>query len=350
MNRATKGVAALAAAALCGAAVAIAVRGTPAPAAPNPPPVGTATVVRTDLASSVLTEGTLGYTTSPPVVNELGGTYTSVLAAGTVVQPGQTLFRVDNQAVVLMSGSTPAWRPFAPGMTDGPDVQELETTLIALGDAHGLFTVASPHYGAAAVAAVQRWQTALGNPATGSLDLGAVVFTPTPVRIAAPTVAPGQPAAPGDMPYQVTTTSRSVAVPLTPNDPTVAVGQHVSIQLPSGATTPGVVTAVGPPPPTSGSSSSGSGSSGTSVLGFDRTDGDPERSRGHRFGWRGSGPGRARRCRACAKSWQYRSPPSSHSPEGATGSRSSRPPANTISSASTPASSPAARCRWSGGR
>ena len=349
MNRATKGVAALAAAALCGAAVAIAVRGTPAPAAPNPPPVGTATVVRTDLASSVLTEGTLGYTTSPPVVNELGGTYTSVLAAGTVVQPGQTLFRVDNQAVVLMSGSTPAWRPFAPGMTDGPDVQELEATLIALGDAHGLFTVASPHYGAAAVAAVQRWQTALGNPATGSLDLGVVVFTPTPVRIAAPTVAPGQPAAPGDMPYQVTTTSRSVAVPLTPNDPTVAVGQHVSIQLPSGATTPGVVTAVGPPPPTSGSSSSGSGSSGSSGPRFDRTDGDPERSRGHRFGWRGSGPGRARRSRACATSWPYRSPPSSHSPEGATGSRSSRPPANTISSASTPASSPAARCRWSAG-
>ena len=265
MNRAAKRVVALAAAAACGAAVTIAVRGTPVPAAPNPPPVGTATVVRTDLASSVLTEGTLGYTASPPVVNGLGGTYTSVLTAGTVVQPGQSLFRVDNRAVVLMSGITPAWRPFAPGMTDGPDVQELEASLIALGDAHGLFTVASPHYGAAAVAAVERWQTALGNPTTGSIDLGAVVFTPTPVRIATPTVAPGQPAEPGDMPYQVTTTSRSVAVPLTPNDPTVAVGQHVSIQLPSGAATPGVVTAVGPPPPSSGSSSGSSGSSGSSV-------------------------------------------------------------------------------------
>jgi hypothetical protein len=265
VNRAAKRVVALAAAAACGAAVTVAVRGTPVPAAPNPPAVGTATVVRTDLASSVLTEGTLGYTASPPVVNELGGTYTSVLAAGTVVQPGQALFRVDNQAVVLMSGSTPAWRPFAPGMTDGPDVQELEASLLALGDAHGLFTVAGPHYGAAAVAAVERWQTALGHPATGSIDLGAVVFTPTPVRIATPTVAPGQPAARGDMPYQVTTTSRSVAVPLTPNDPTVAVGQHVSIQLPSGAATPGVVTAVGPPPPFSGSSSRSSGSSASSA-------------------------------------------------------------------------------------
>ena len=208
MNRAAKGAVALAAAALCGAAVAIAVRGTPAPAAPNPPSVGTADIVRTDLTSSVLTEGTLGYTASPPVVNELGGTYTSVLAPGSVLQPGQTLFRVDNQPVVLMSGSVPAWRPFAPGMADGPDVQELEASLIALGHARGLLTVAGPHYGAAAVAAVERWQTALGEPATGSIDLGSVVFLPTAVRIDTATVAPGQPAAAGDMPYQVTTTTR----------------------------------------------------------------------------------------------------------------------------------------------
>jgi hypothetical protein len=265
VNRAVKGSVALAAAALCGAVVAVAVRGTPAPAAPNPPSVGTAEVVRTDLASSVLTEGTLGYTASPPVVNELGGTYTSVLSAGTVVQPGQTLFRVDNEPVVLMSGSVPAWRPFAPGMADGPDVQELEATLIALGDAHGLFTIAGPHYGAAAVAAVLRWQAALGAPATGSIELGSVVFVPTALRIDAATIAPGQPAAAGDMPYQVTTTWRAVSVPLTPNDPTVAVGQQVSIQLPSGATTPGRVTSVGPPAPTPGPSSSSSSSSGTTT-------------------------------------------------------------------------------------
>jgi hypothetical protein len=265
VNRAAKGAVALAAAALCGAAVAIAVRGTPAPAAPNPPSVGTAEVVRTDLASSVLTEGTLGYTASPPVVNELGGTYTYVLPAGTVLQPGQTLFRVDNEPVVLMSGSVPAWRPFAPGMADGPDVQELEAALIALGDAHGLFAIAGPHYGAGAVAAVERWQSALGEPATGSIELGSVVFIPNAVRIDTATVAPGQPAAAGDMPYQVTTTSRAVSVPLTPNDPTVPVGQQVSIQLPSGATTPGQVTSVGPPPPTSGPSSSSPSSSGSTA-------------------------------------------------------------------------------------
>jgi hypothetical protein len=268
MNRTVRRGVALVAAALCGAAITIAVRGTPAPAAPNPPPVGTATVVRTDLASTVLTQGTLGYTTSPPVVNGLSGTYTSVLAAGTVVQPGQPLYRVDNQPVVLMNGGVPAWRPFAAGMTDGPDVQQLEANLIVLGDAHGLFTQPATRYGPGAVAAVERWQTALGVPATGSVDLGAIVFEPAVVRIDAATVALGQRASVGDLPYQVTTTARSVSVPLTPNDPTVAVGQPVSIELPSGATTPGQVSAVGPPPPTgspSSSSSSGSSSSGSNA-------------------------------------------------------------------------------------
>ena len=225
-----------------------------------PPSVGTAEVVRTDLASSVLAEGTLGYTASPPVVNQLGGTYTSVLAAGTVVQPGQALFTVDDKPVVLLSGGVPAWRPFAPGMTDGPDVQELEATLIAFGDTHDLFTAAGPHYGPAAVAAVERWQMALGEPTTGTIPFGSVVFTPAAVRIDAATIAPGQPASPGDMPYRVTTTTRSVSVPLTPNDPTITVGQQVSVQLPSGATTPGRVTAVGPPPPAAGSTSSSSSS------------------------------------------------------------------------------------------
>jgi hypothetical protein len=266
MNRTIKGGAVVIAAALCGAAVTVAVRGTPAPAAPNPPPVGTATVVQTDLASTVLTQGTLGYTTSPPVVNGVSGTYTSVLAAGTVVQPGQTLYRVDNNPVVLMNGGVPAWRPFAPGMTDGPDVQQLEANLLVLGDARGLYTKAGLQYGPAAVAAVERWQTALGVPATGSVDLGSIVFEPTTVRIDAATAALGQRAAAGDLPYQVTTTTRSVSVPLTPNDPTVAIGQQVSIQLPSGATTPGIVTATGPPPASGSSSSSGSSTSSSNAT------------------------------------------------------------------------------------
>jgi hypothetical protein len=258
---------ALAGAALCGAVVTIAVRGTPAPAAPAPPPVGLAHVVQTDLASSVLTEGTLGYRASVPVVNRLTGTYTELPVPGEVVGAGQVLYRVDDRPVVLLFGSVPAWRPFTPGMTDGPDVQELEAGLIALGDAHGLLSVAAPQYGAAAQAAVRRWQTSVGDPATGSIDLGEVVFTPAPVRVASLGALVGQPASEGDAPFQVTTTARTVTVPLTADDPPVALGQVVSIVLATGATTPGRVSASGPPPASGSSSSSSSGSSSSGSSG-----------------------------------------------------------------------------------
>jgi hypothetical protein len=262
----TKLAVALVAAALCGAVVAVAVRGTPAPAAPNPPPMSTAVVQRTDLSSTVLAEGTLGYTPSAPVVNELSGTYTNVLAPGTVVQVGQVLARVNNTPVVLMVGPVPAWRPFAPGMPDGPDVTELETNLIALGEAHGLLAEAGPHFDAAAMAAVDRLQVALGEAPTGTIGFGEVAFVPGAVRIAAASVSPGQPASPGDTPYQVTTTTRAVSVPLTPDDPPVAIGQSVSIVLPAGSTTTGVVTAAGPPPPSGSGSGSGTSSSSAATV------------------------------------------------------------------------------------
>jgi hypothetical protein len=69
------------------------------------------------------------------------------------------------------------------------------------------------------------------------------------------------------MPYAVSATTRTVSVPLTPNDPTVDVGQVVSIVLPSNASTPGKVTAVGPAASSSGGqSSSGSTAQASSVL------------------------------------------------------------------------------------
>jgi len=251
--------AALLAAAVAGALVALAVRGGAAAPATSPPPAtSTATVVRTDLATSVLTAGTLGYAPTDPVVDQLPGTYTWLPAAGTAVVPGDPLYRVDNQPVVLMTGTTPAWRDFTPGMTDGPDVAELQSDLLTLGFARGLSTTADGHYGGLTVAAVERWQTANGYQANGTIPLGVVVFLPGAVEVGAESVAPGDAATPGASPFADSTTVRTVTVPLNPDLPTVSVGQTVSILLPSGASTPGRAAAVGPPPPgtTSGGSSS----------------------------------------------------------------------------------------------
>ena len=103
--------AALLAALVAGALVTLAVRGTPTAVVSHPAAITTAMVIRTDLVSSVLTGGTLGYGPINPVVNQVSGTYTTVLPAGTSVAAGQALYRVDNQPVVLMTGPIPAWRP-----------------------------------------------------------------------------------------------------------------------------------------------------------------------------------------------------------------------------------------------
>ncbi len=73
----------------------------------------------------------------------------------------------------------------------------------------------------ATVDAVDRWQVDEGYPATGQIALGQVVFLPSAVLVGAENVAPGQAAAPGDVPYVATTTERTVTVPLNPNLPTV---------------------------------------------------------------------------------------------------------------------------------
>jgi uncharacterized membrane protein YgcG len=266
VNRRAAVAAALLAAAAAGAVSAIAIRGGQAQVGPPaPPPVTLATVVRTDLTTTVLTAGTLGYAPTDPVVNELTGTYTALPAPGQAIRPGEALYRVDNQPVVLMRGGIPAWRTFAPGMAGGPDVTELQQNLIALGYAAGLLSAPSGRFDALTEDAVLRWQEALGYPRTGQITLGEVVFLPARVIVGALEQSPGQPATPGQAPYLVTTASRAVTVPLSPDLPAVAVGEAVSIVLPSGATTPGTVAAVGPVPPDSSSSSSSS--SGTSGQG-----------------------------------------------------------------------------------
>lgn len=245
--------ASLAGAAVAGAVVTVAVRGgTPAPAAAKPPPLSTATVTRATLVSTVLTAGTLGYAPTRPVVNQLTGTYTWLPPAGRRIAPGQVLYRVDDLPVVLMRGHVPAWRPFVPGMTGGPDVRQLQAGLIAGGYATGLLATPTGQFDPLTVDAVERWQTAHGFAATGEIALGQVVFLPAAIRVGPPDTAPGQVASPGQQPYLATTSRRVVTVLATPDLPAVRRGERVSVRLPSNAATQGRVTAIGAVPPAGG--------------------------------------------------------------------------------------------------
>lgn len=249
---------ALAGAGIVGAVTTVAVLGGgAAPAAPPPVRVSVSRVVRTNLATTVLTAGTLGYAQTRPVTNQLAGTYTSLPAAGRTVTRGRALYRINDLPVVLMIGRTPAWQPFAPGMAPGPDVRELQANLIALRYANGLFSAPDGVYDQPTIDAVERWQAAAGYPVTGQIALGQLAFEPSAVEVGAMNVAVGEAAQPGQSPYQVTTARRTVIVPMNPTLPTVSIGERVSIVLPSSARTPGVVTAIGPPPAVTGSGSAG---------------------------------------------------------------------------------------------
>jgi len=193
-----------------------------------------------------------------------GTTYTSLPQVGDVIKEDQTLYALSDQPVPLLYGSTPAYRAFYVGMSDGADVGELSADLIALGYGAGL--TPSDHYSAATATAVERWQGALGLPVTGQILLGAVVFELGPIRVTSVTPSVGQSVGPsvggGQTVLSATSTTRQVSIALDPSDQSeVAVGDKVSITLPNNETTPGVISSVG----TVATSSSSGGTGGSSA-------------------------------------------------------------------------------------
>jgi peptidoglycan hydrolase-like protein with peptidoglycan-binding domain len=157
-----------------------------------PPGQTTAEVTRRTLTESSTVDGTLGYGATLELYDRLSGTFTWLPAGGTVIGRGGTLWRVNNQPVALMYGSVPAYRPLKLGMSDGPDVTELNENLIDLGyDPYGAIAD-EEDFSAATAAAVRRWQHAEGLPETGEVELGRIVFADGARRVTAVKVALGQ--------------------------------------------------------------------------------------------------------------------------------------------------------------
>lgn len=247
--------------------------GTPNPSVQdNAYPTGLATVREGPLSSQVNASGTLGYAAQPDgspysLVNQAKGTYTWLPAVGQVIGCGQVLYRVDDSPVVLLCGSTPVYRPLSEGMS-GPDVQELNAQLVALGYARpAQLDPIADYLGSNTVSALKQLQNTLGVAQTGSLELGQAVFLPGPLRMTKVSATLGTQAQSGAQAAQATSTTRQVEVDLDAAQQTgVKVGDNAQIQLPTNQTTQGVVSAIGTVASSGGSSSSGSsgGSSGSS--------------------------------------------------------------------------------------
>jgi peptidoglycan hydrolase-like protein with peptidoglycan-binding domain len=157
-----------------------------------PPGDTTATVERRTLVERSSLAGTLGYGGTLELYDRLAGTFTWLPAVGAVIERGGTLFRLNNLPVALMYGSVPAYRVLKLGVSDGPDVGQLNVNLVDLGfDPYGAITE-NGHFSEATAAAVRRWQKGEGLPQTGEVELGRVVFAPGARRVTAVHVAVGE--------------------------------------------------------------------------------------------------------------------------------------------------------------
>jgi hypothetical protein len=195
---------------------------------------------RTKLQGDQATLASLQATSANP-----GTTYTSLPKVGDIISQDQPVYSVSNRPVPLLYGSIAAYRAFYAGMSDGADVGQLTHDLIALGYGAGL--TQSNHYSSATATAIERWQTALGLPATGNILLGELVFEPGPIRVTSVTPSVGASVGGGGsgsggggtvLTATSTTPIVTVALDVT-QEYLVKPGNAVSVVLPDGTSTIG---------------------------------------------------------------------------------------------------------------
>lgn len=151
---------------------------SPSPSANDARSVSGATSVeRRDLVETDTESGTLSYSGSQTVYDRLGGTITWLPQIGQLIQPGQPLYKVDNEPVLLMQGTTPAYRELDSSDAAGPDILELNADLVRLNyNPDGI--VVDDVWQPATTDAIDQLQYDWGETETGTLTLGQVVFLP----------------------------------------------------------------------------------------------------------------------------------------------------------------------------
>jgi multidrug efflux pump subunit AcrA (membrane-fusion protein) len=215
------------------------------------PPVNTGTVERGSLSDVVSQSGILTYRArsdgSPyAVFNQARGTYTELPGSGDEVHCGEVLYRVDDKPVLLLCGSTPAYRSMSAG-DRGLDVAELNANLVHLGYAtRAQLDPTSRTFSSDTASALAKLQSKLGENRTGSLDLGQAVFLPKSVRIATVSGEIGGAALPGTPVAHATSDTLEVQVALDPSQPgVVKAGDRVQITLPDNTSVAGTVDRIG---------------------------------------------------------------------------------------------------------
>ncbi|MCS4275328.1 peptidoglycan hydrolase-like protein with peptidoglycan-binding domain [Mycetocola sp. BIGb0189] len=258
-----------------------------APTVPPPAKVDhrpTATVTRGDISTGSDYPATIDFGAAHPITGPGTGIITMLPAAGTVINQGDQLYRVNDEPVTLLIGTTPLYRelsltgtpagggtantgnsgntddpssppaappqapPTPPRPPHGKDVAVVADNLAALG-----YTVGPQRGGEDRVftpalsAAIRRWQKKQGLEQTGIVSPERFLVNPGPLRINAISARVGDPAT-GPV-LTVTDTTRVITVPVPAGSAGgITVGAQAPVTLPGGSTLTGTIAALQNPP------------------------------------------------------------------------------------------------------
>jgi peptidoglycan hydrolase-like protein with peptidoglycan-binding domain len=215
------------------------------------PPANIVKVERGELSSMVSLDGTLTYRArsdgSPySVINQARGTYTKLPDAGDKVDCGDVFYRVDDDPVLLLCGTVPAYRDLDLG-DQGKDVRQLSRNLHELGyysDADidpddNEFTWKTEE-------ALEKLQHDKGFDGTGALDMDDAIFLPSFGRISNVTGELGGSARPGAQVAQATSDTLEVQAHLQASQQgEVGKGDRAQITLPGNTSVTGRVDRLG---------------------------------------------------------------------------------------------------------
>lgn len=219
-------------------------------AAVRKPESASASVVRTDLRRVEAFPAVLRYTAPRTIMTGMGGTVTRMPEEGAELGRGDAIFEIDGRPVFLFYGERPMWRPLALGADgsamSGPDVEQLEANLAALGYA---FPDSSPPdriFDRGAARLVREWRAEAGLEVCGCVEQGRIVYAEGRIRVDRRLAEPGAVAAPGDPVVAVSGTGQEVYLEL-PADRLglIEEGQAVTVELPDGAGAGASVASIG---------------------------------------------------------------------------------------------------------
>jgi peptidoglycan hydrolase-like protein with peptidoglycan-binding domain len=216
-------------------------------------PANTAKVERGKLSDSVSQAGILTFRArsngSPySVINPAGGTYTKLPEEGDKVDCGDVLYRVDDNPVLLLRGTVPAYRDLHIGDV-GKDVLQLNRNLHRLGfdaDAGVDIDPDDRHFTWETETALEKLQDDKGFDETGRLGIDDAVFLPEAVRIAKVTGQLGGSARPGAPVLSATSNAPEVQMDIDPSQQdALKKGERAQITLPDNTSVTGKVDRIG---------------------------------------------------------------------------------------------------------